>query len=222
MRRPLIAVALLYIAGILMGDLPLPLMPLFVVAFALAIVCLFVAKFRLVLLASLIVLTGWINTAQRTAVISPNDLRVRVGDQPESVTVRGALRETPARHVHHDKEKNRDTFTTLVQIDVSEIRIQKGGVSDWQPAYGRITCTTKGLLPDSFFGGQTVEIAGVLKRVPGPIAEGLFDYRNFLKNQGIYHQLGVEGVGNWRILTSPSSPPLKDRFSAWARKTLAL
>src|ERR1700722_2945919 len=99
MRRPLIAVALLYIAGILLGGLPVPLTPLFAVAFTIAILCLLVAKSRLVLLASLIVLTGWINTAQRTAIVSPNDLRVRLGDQPESVAVRGKLCETPVRHV---------------------------------------------------------------------------------------------------------------------------
>ena len=222
MRRPLIAVALLYIGGVLIAGLPVPLTALFGVAFGVGILGLIWSKGRLGLLAGLVVLTGWINIAQRSAVLSPYDLRVRFGDNQEIVNIRGTLRESPARHVHHDKEKDRDTYTTLAQIDVGEILIKRGAVTDWQPAYGRITCTTKGLLPDDFFGGQTVEIAGVIQRVPGPVAEGLFDYRSYLQYQGIYHQLRVDRTDDWRILSSPAAPPLADRFSAWARKTLAL
>ena len=221
MRRPLIAVALLYSAGVLISDVPVPLTALFPVAIGIAIVCLAVPRVRLISLCVLIVLSGWINMAQRTRVISPRDLRILLGGEQENAGVRGELCETPVVHIHHNKEKNIDTFTTTAQVDVTEVLLPNRGEAVWQPAYGRITVTAKGRLPADFFGGQTVQIGGALQPVPGPLAEGLFDYQKFLANQGIYHQLRVEKLSDWQILKSPAVRPLADRFRDWAKRTLA-
>jgi hypothetical protein len=70
MKRPLGIVAILYAAGLVLGNyfrLPLPV--LFGVSSALCIVALFAAKTRDFLIWPLIVFTGWANFAWRVAII---------------------------------------------------------------------------------------------------------------------------------------------------------
>jgi predicted membrane metal-binding protein len=219
MKRPLIAVALFYVGGILLAALPIPLLPLFVVAFVLVLLFVVWSKARLVLLCVLIVLTGWINLARRTTVLSPHDLRNLLGDRTPSNALRGTLRETPYHRVHKSLTTGVDLWSTIAEIEVTQIRLRDDG--EWQPAFGRVITTTPGIVPDSFFAGQQIEVGGALRPARGPVAEGLFDYRAYLAHQGIYYELPVERITDWQILASPRSPPLADRFCAWARKTLA-
>src|SRR5258706_15407948 len=101
MKRPLAIVALLYGGGLLLADFFQPsLAGLFVVAFGLAGVALFWTKARPFLLWPLLVLTGWTNLTLRTAIISPVDLRVIVGERTELITLRGRLCETPYQRVY--------------------------------------------------------------------------------------------------------------------------
>ncbi|MDB6022710.1 MAG: ComEC/Rec2-related protein [Pedosphaera sp.] len=217
MKRPLIAVALLYVGGILLAGLPMPLVPLFVSAFVLAFLFFVWTAARRILLCALIVLTGWINLAQRTTVLSPNDLRTILPHPEEILTIRGKLSETPYHRVHEAKDK--EVWSSMVRIETTAIRLGEG---EWQPADGKIIASTKEFLPETFFAGQIVEVNGVLHQVRRPVTEGLFDYRAFLAHQGIYHQLDVKWVADWRIVSTPSQPPLSDQFCNWARKTIAL
>src|SRR5437867_8750542 len=76
MKRPLLRVTLLFVAGILaasFGFLPLPL--LLGLTLGLAGVALAWGRVRAVLLCLLIFLTGWTNLTLRTVVLSPHDLR---------------------------------------------------------------------------------------------------------------------------------------------------
>ena len=70
-------------------------------------------------------------------------------------------------------------------------------------------------------GGQLVEITGVLTRPPGPLAEGLFDYRAYLENESIYYELKAGSTNDWRVLSLNRTRPLADRFLAWAQRTMA-
>ena len=45
--------------------------------------------------------------------------------------------------------------------------------TNWEPAFGQVLVSTPGLLPATFFAGQTVDIIGVLQPPKGPVAEGL-------------------------------------------------
>jgi len=69
-----------------------------------------------------------------------------------------------------------------------------------------------------------VEVAGVLGPLSGPRADGLFDARSHYQHEGIYYQLRTDSANVWSV--TPGAPlrqrPLSGRFSAWARKTLAL
>jgi competence protein ComEC len=73
----------------------------------------------------------------------------------------------------------------------------------------------------NLFAGQTVEITGVATPPKFATAEGLFDYRNYLRRLNIHYQLQTTGEPDWQILASPRKP-LADCFRNWARHALAM
>src|SRR5436190_1210737 len=171
MNRPLAIVALLYVGGVLLGGLVSPPLP-WLIAFSLGLA---LATFvwnarRIYLLPLLAVLAGWTNLATRTAVISPFDLRTLVGTNVEFVTLRGTLCETPSQRVYEHRDK--ESWRTMARIEV--VALQRD--ARWQPAFGQVAVATPGRLGTNFFGGQTVEVTGVIRLPNGPAAEGLFDY----------------------------------------------
>jgi competence protein ComEC len=218
MKRPLVPVALLYVGGVLIAcRLSLPPWALLAGSLGVAGLALAWARARLVGLGALLVLTGWTNHTLRTAIISPHDLRRVLGDQPQIVTLRGTLRETPVQRVVQRGEE--ESWRTMARVDITALRVNR---KEWQPAAGRVAVTTLGVLSTNFFAGQEVEITGVAGRPKGPIAEGMFDYRGYLNQQGIYFQLQASSEQDWRVISPPSAPPLADRFRAWGRTALAL
>jgi hypothetical protein len=99
--------------------------------------------------------------------------------------------------------------------------LQRG--ENWQPADGEIVVTTPGTLSGGFFAGQPVEISGVIARPPPPLAEGLFDYRDYLQTRGIFFQLKTGSPNDWQLgAPALTRPPLTDRFLTWSRRALAL
>jgi len=77
------------------------------------------------------------------------------------------------------------------------------------------------MLPEEIFAGRLVEVTGVLAPPPTPVAEGLFDYRAYLRRQGVHYQLTASATNDWRLLDGGRTRPLCDRFLQWARATLA-
>ena len=217
MKRPLLSVGLLYVAGILIGNfITVPLAILLAVSICVAGAAIVWAAARSYLLYPLILLTAWTGYMLRTAVISPHDIRTVLGAGPEIVTVRGILSETPTIRGSEVSDKN--LSHTMARLDVTALRPNRG---EWKPATGRLAVTTPGLLTN-LFAGQTVEISGVAAAPKFAAAEGLFDYRNYLRRLGIYYQLQTSGEPDWQILTSPPKPPLADRFRNWARQALTM
>ncbi len=218
MKRPLVAVVSCYVIGLLLAAFfQPPLAPLFAIAFFALVLVLVLKKIRSWLIWPLLALVGWTNLATRTAVLSPNDLRALLGNDPAIVTVRGNLVETP--HIKIVGRDNQETNRTVAQVRVTGLRRN----DNWQPADGEIVVTTPGALPGDFFAGQPVEISGVIARPPPPLAEGLFDYRDYLQTRGIFYQLKTGSTNDWQLgASSLTRPPLTDRFLTWSRRTLAL
>ncbi|MEY2465958.1 MAG: competence protein ComEC [Verrucomicrobiota bacterium] len=217
MKRPLGLVALVYGSGLLLGEFFKPPLPiLFSCAGAVAAAALALHRFRHLLLWPLILFAGWTNFIFHTAILSPNDLRAILA-KPELVTIRGMLRKTPDEHRYLRDDK--ELFRNTAQVDVTAI--QQGG--NWRPAFGRIVVQTSDARPPEIFANQTVEIYGVIAPPSPPLAEGLFDYRTFLKRQQIYFELKSQSSNDWRLVASEKiSTPLHDRFRAWANRALAL
>jgi competence protein ComEC len=217
--QPLLPVAMIYIGGILGADFfPMPLNGLLVAALGLALLCLVSARARTFLLVPLVFLAGATNLAFHTTILSPHDLRAVIGDRDRFVTVRGSLQETPYHRSY--VQGGRESCRTLAPVAVNAVRFQE---TSWQPAAGRVIASTPGVLPTGYFAGQTVEITGVLSPPKPPVAEGLFDYGEYLRRAGIYFQLQTAATSAWRIpgtVPASTSPPLADRFLAWAKNIL--
>ena len=238
MQRPFVAIVCCYATGLLLAKIfQPPLVALFAASFLLLILAcradlsrrsnakteaarrrvLVLEKFRSWLIWPLLALVGWTNLAGRIAVVSPNDLRALLGDTNAIVTVRGTLIETP--HLRITVRDDRQTERSVAQVQVTALRRN----TDWQPACGLIIVTTPGAPGDNFFAGQPVEISGIIGPPPLPLAEGLFDYRDYLRTRGIYYQLKTSSTDDWQPGVAPlSKPPLTDRFLNWSQRTLAL
>jgi len=218
MKRPLVAVVSCYTVGLLLGGAFQPPLPaLLVVAFVVLVLALVLEKLRPFLIWLLLAFAGWANIASRTAVVSPDDLRTLTGNDAAIVTVQGTLAETP--HVKIVDRDEQETEHSLAKVRVTEIR--RDGI--WQPASGSIIVSTPDPLAENFFAGQPVEISGVIARPPPPLADGLFDYRDYLQTRGIYYQLKTESTNDWRLRPPILlQPPLTDRFLNWSKRTLAL
>lgn len=212
--------ALGYGAGILCGwQWSPPLGGLFLAVGILVLALLFSSRIRVPGMILLLFLAGWINLERHTGILSPRDVRLIFNGQPEIVAVRGRLVETPSQRVY--EQSGRESWRSLAVVEVEEAR--RGDV--WQPVHGTLAVSTTGILPREYFGGQAVEIQGVIQAPRGPLAEGLFDYRQYLCWQGIYFQVRCESTNDWQLsFTHPprTTPPLSDHFLAWAQRTLAL
>ena len=218
MKRPLVAVVSCYVVGLLLAGILRPtLISLFIAAFFVLFLVLVFEKLRPWLLWPLLALAGWVNLASRTAVLSSHDLRALLGNDAVIVTVRGILLETP--HIKIVERDAQSTEHTIALVRVTGLERDES----WQPADGEIAVATPGSLPDRFFAGQPVEISGVLARPPPPLAEGLFDYRDYLQTRGIFYQLKAGSTHDWQLGAAPlTRPPLTDRFLSWSQRTLAL
>src|SRR5256885_10596235 len=120
MKRPLLLPGLLYVAGILIGNfVSVPLAILLPVSLAVALLAIVWSKARHYLLYPLLFLTGWTGFAFHTATISPHDLLRVLGANPEIVTVRGTLSETPTVRVSETGGKT--SWYTMARVDVSAL-----------------------------------------------------------------------------------------------------
>lgn len=220
MKRPLVMPTLIYAGGVLLGDYwPLPLRWLLGAAFFLLIATSLWPRGGPWCLWPLLLCAGWTNQVFRTAVLSPHDLR-RQFHEAALVTLRGRLTETPYQRVYEHGEV--ETWRTVAQVDVAAVQPQN---QPWAPAFGTVAVSTAGVLPDAFFGGREVEISGVLSPPQPPVVPGGFDYPTYLRRQGIYFQLRADTTNDWRLAAGEARaarPPMADRFTAWAHRTLAL
>ena len=215
MIRPLVSIVLAYAAGLLLGQILEPPLPvLFVAALAaLAVACIF-QKLRPHLLWPLLTLTGWINFTLQTQSISPDDIRHILPPEPAQVSMRGKLAGTPSQRMYLRDEV--ESWRTLAQLNLTALN--RG--THWQAATGKIIVITPGTLSADFFGGQEVEINGVIAPPSPPVAEGLFDYRMYLRRQGIYFELKTTSAADWQSLFTNKTQPVTDRFLAWSQTTL--
>lgn len=217
MKWPLLLFAVLYAAGILISaHVSLPLGLLFLLSFGLLGGAFLWPAQRIRLLFLLAFLAGWTNTAWRTAILSPHDLRLHFSPYPELAVMRGTLLETP-----QSKALEENTPETTVQ---SRARMQVDAVQTdhgWKPAHGTVLVVTPGPIPSEFRRGHKVEISGAMQPPPGALAEGLFDYRAYLQRHDIHYQLTAHDGSDWvRVPGTTEAITAGERFVLWAQRTL--
>ena len=218
MNRPLVSVVLAYAAGLLLAQFfQPPPAPLLGITVAILIFTIASTKLRPLFFWPLLALAGWTNFICQTAVISPNDLRTQLGNYPALATVRGELAETPRLKIA--VRDDLENWRNVARVRVSEI----SRAENFVPAAGETLVITPDILGTNFFAGQRVEISGVIARPPQPLADGLFDFQNYLAARGIYYQLKTDSTNDWKILEPQIlRAPLTDRFLNWSKNTLAL
>lgn len=213
--RPLAIVALLYISGILLARyVPGALVPL-AAAFVFAS---FLLKWCGALhLPMIILLAGFVTYSARYAVVREDDLRAMFGEVEEIVRVRGELIEAPV--VREFPGRTRTNYSTSAAVRVSEVN--RG--ERWEAARGVVMTSSSGVLGEEFRPGAEVEISGVIRPPPSAVAEGLFDYREYLYHQRIFHQLRADAGEDWRLMSvaSFSFRKVTDEFQKWAQGQLA-
>jgi competence protein ComEC len=215
--HPLVHLALIYAAGVLLADyFPASLPAGLAGCLVLGVVGSAWRSDRPWLRWFLIFLVGYTNLCWRTAILSPSDLRAMRGIEPEIVTLRGVLADTPDARMYARDQREIARF--LAPLDVA--RIRRSG-AEWETTHGRVLVLTPGLLPSGFYAGQKVEVTGVISPPPGALAEGLFDYGTYLRRQGIYFQLKAESTNDWVVLSPGQPQPWSARFLTWAQATLA-
>src|ERR1043166_6636416 len=220
-KWPLLLIAIPYAGGILLANLfPLPLAGLWWSMVLVLLLWLLKGRTRPFLLAFLLLLVGAANLTLRTDILSPNDLRSLIGERSEDVLLRGQLIDTPSpkmvlRNAHV-------SWRNMAMIEVSSIRFQRDETG-WRPAVGRVAVRTPDELSPTFCGGREVQVEGVLHVPKGALAEGMFDYREYLRRLGIHYQLTVLSTNSWKLRDpdQPGPTPLTDGFVRWGRAALA-
>src|ERR1043166_7059348 len=146
MKAPLVCVALVYGAGVVLGHfVEAPLLAAFLVAGALLLAALSLARWRPFLLPAVVFLLGWLNMITRTAIISPHDLRSGLQARAEIISVRGRIVAAPSQRV--SLRNGVESSHTLAEIEVTAVRSRRG---EWAPAFGRVMSRTPGVLPPHF------------------------------------------------------------------------
>jgi ComEC/Rec2-related protein len=173
-------------------------------------------NWRSCLLGALLALAGWANLEQRTAPVSPQDLRLLLGAAPEDVKLRGVLCGSPAPLIFERGAKEFWHTSALVQT----AEIWRG--DHWEPACGKVIAGTSGILDANIYSGRSVEVSGIIRPVRGALAGGLFDPRKYYQRQGVYFQLQADSTNAWVPAEPSDGTPLAERFSRWARRTLAM
>jgi len=215
MRRPLGYVALAYAMGLIVANgVPLPPWLLFALAFSVALIALLAPERRKSLVFPLVLLTAWTNLAHRTAIVSPNDLRLQLDGNAEEVVIRGTLAGSPSERIRLRNEV--ESRRTLAEIHVSQIR--KNG--EWRIADGTLLATVSGVLPEVHSAGQVVEVSGTIAFPAQPVVWGLFDYRSYLQRQGIHFQL-ITKVSDWVMVSVPARLSISQRFVTWSQQALS-
>jgi len=213
MKRPFAWPALLFIAGIVLGNTTGASFAFWLAAALIwGLAGLAFARQRVAFLIVAIVASGAAALTLRTQIVGPNDLRTVVGADPRILAVRGSIIESPYQRSNDDRTR------TLTKVAATHVRFNETGA--WRSVSGTLAVISRGDTPEHLWPGQQVEITGVVSQPEPALAPGLFDYRAYLKLLGIHYQLRADGPQDWRVI-GPRSPPAGTRFNTWAKQTLA-
>ncbi len=218
MKQPLAGVVGLFAAGIVLGALRVPSLPLLLLGTIFAAMWVLPAtRWTQPALGICLVLAGWSDLGWRMAILSPHDLR-RIVASPETLAeIRGSLCVSPEIRIHETAGRRHTNSLAILECETARL-----GRRDWQPAVGRVMVSAPGLLPGLFRRGARVEIAGVLRPPDGPAAPGAFDHAGYLRWRGIFFELRTTDAADWRL--AGGHPPVigwSERFGDWARTILA-
>jgi competence protein ComEC len=157
----------------------------------------------------------------------PDDLGGSVGETPRPAWVRGLVREVlGVRPDSSDRygatpesgAAGPDLLKTRFVVDLTALNDGRG----WRPVSGRAMTIAAGDRRD-VIEGDPVEIIGQIAGISGPLNPGEFDYRRFLRGQGIDLRLTVDDEGGLsRDRDGAGSTAMRwlGKLRAWSRQRL--
>lgn len=219
MKQPLALVAGFFAFGVMLGRWwsPSPVGLWLVMLISLVLAWRAGGRWQEGCMAVFLVMAGWTLMVVRTGVWTPHDLRWRVGSEERLGTLRVRLEQSPEERRSGEGLQRRTNGLVVVQA----LAWREEGL-EWRGVSGSVLVTVSGGMPEHWTSGAGVEVDGVLRRPSGPVAPGLFDYREYLRWRGIHYELRTTGA-DWRW--GPDGPPegkvWSERFQAWAKGTLS-
>ncbi len=216
MKRPLLWPALLFALGVFLGEwFAVRLAPLFILAGLAIGLSALAERIRLPLLLGVALVAGWIHYRLHQDSPAVHDLRRLVGTNPVMTTLRCEINDSPSLKLI--ERRGQLHGRTIFRVRVEAI----GQNGFWEPATGMVAVSLKGPPPSELFRSQRLELKGVLRRPPGPVAPGLFDYATHLRHQGCWFMLLADGPHDWQLAPGATvEPPLSERFLPWAQAAL--
>jgi competence protein ComEC len=148
----------------------------------------------LVMLACLALAGGWHH--YRWSDLADDDLARVVDEVARPVWARGVLLDVLGFRPGREPDQSGVTRAVLVLSEVY-------GDDGWRAATGRSLLSVEGDRTD-LRAGTAVETAGTLARVAGPLNPGEFDYRGFLRADGVRLRLSVDDPGG--VWSAPAPP----------------
>ncbi|MHB1560577.1 MAG: DNA internalization-related competence protein ComEC/Rec2 [Isosphaeraceae bacterium] len=159
----------------------------------------------------------------------PDDLALTASDTPHPARVRGVVREVlGTRHIEptrygssprptNEREGPNPSRTRFV-LDINAAHDGRG----WRPASGRAMASIDGGI-DGLLGGEPIEAVGQMATIAGPLNPGEFDYRAYLRGQGISLRTTIASAEGIQPDPEGQSNPLArllGRLRAWSRQSL--
>jgi competence protein ComEC len=140
---------------------------------------------------------GWHH--YRWSDLADDDLARGVTEAPRPVWVRGVIRDGLG---YRPGRGDDDKGVTRAVVDLTAVNAE----GRWRKVSGRAVMTVEGDRTD-LRAGTAVEAAGGLGLVPGPLNPGEFDYRAYMRAQGVRLRLTVDdSSGVWRDATASAGP----------------
>ncbi len=155
----------------------------------------------------------------------PHDLAGSVGQSPRPAWVRGVVREAlGVRRENSDRygagsgADGPVPWRTRFVVDLTAMNDGR----EWRPVSGRAMAIVNGDHGD-VIGGEAIEAIGQLAAIAGPLNPGEFDYRQFLRGQGIDLRLTVDDPHGLRRDPQGSGSVggrLLGKMRSWSRERL--
>jgi competence protein ComEC len=217
-RRPCTWLAIPLISGILVGEYigELKILAFYIL---LTVITLALARLprRFILTILAIGLFGWINHQWHTRILSQNDLRLLIGNQPRIATIEGTVRSLPTSRA--TQTENGIRFQSQLVLDVRRIRFSQR----WQAAEGQVLVRVRKALLPNLFQGLEATVSGAIKHPDPPKVPGAFNYRRHLRFQGIYYELQLNDWSKFHTQHDHSiEKPIPAKFQEWARNALTI
>ncbi|WP_406698818.1 ComEC/Rec2 family competence protein [Singulisphaera sp. Ch08] len=128
--------------------------------------------------------------------LASDDLARGVTGVPRPMWVRGVLWDVRGPRAGERLGSSATTRAVIAVTGICDGRI-------WRPAQGRAQLIVVGDRSD-IVPGHGVEAVGVMSAIAGPLNPGEFDYRNYLRAQGIRLRLAVDGPDE--VWADPAAP----------------